>query len=287
MYARNRFDELSGSEFTREDQAEVDRLLRQGLQNLHSDREKVHSEVCLELSHTKRQIPSTDVDQGKSIFVKGHTGELWHPLSHYDLSGGLDVVPAAPITSDINTQKTNPTMLSDEMLLSWTPVFIIRNPILVAQSWYLAESRVGPFDFAGDNWRKRISIRFSRAVFDWYRFRSVDQYVKPIVIDADDLVENERAITELCRLCNMNENCVLYQWDVKGDDPAMSARRRSYIQGLYHSSGVDKSKSAKGITMSTQFAVWQHEYGVDIANTLRKYAEDNMADYLYLKGFKI
>lgn len=178
-------------------------------------------------------------------------------------------------------------MLPDDMMKSWIPVFIIRNPIMTAQSWYRTETRVNPLDLSSFNWRQVLSSSFIRVIFDWYMSLPGDQRSNPIVIDADDLVEDNRAINELCRECGMDENSVLYEWETKQAPSDVNPHFKSYIKDLWNSKGVDKSKSSKGITLDGQYKVWREEFGEDVAKELRTYAEENMDNYLRMKSFKV
>jgi hypothetical protein len=183
--------------------------------------------------------------------------------------------------------KENPSMLPDDMMRSWIPVFIIRNPIMIGQSWYRTETRVKPLDLSSFNWRQLLSSNFIRVIFDWYMSLPEGQRIKPIVIDADDLVEDNRAINELCRQCGMDEHSVLHEWETKQAPSDVDPHFKSYIGDLWNSKGVDKSKSSKGITLDGQYKVWREEFGEDVAEELRAYAGENMDNYMHMKSYKI
>lgn len=178
-------------------------------------------------------------------------------------------------------------MLPDEMMLSWIPVFLIRNPILIGPSWIRAEMRVKTVNVEHVKRVSQLSLAFPRAICEWYKSLPADKRIEPVVIDADDLVENDRAINEVCRRCNMDEKSVIYQWDTKEAGPDVDEHHKSYIQGLWNSKGVDKSKSSKGLTLDGQYEGWCEEFGTEIADELRKYAEDNLESYLYFKGLAV
>lgn len=222
--------------------------------------------------------------QGKPIFLKSHANQLWNPLLHVE-EGALP--DAACIVPENDVVKTNPTMFPDDMMLSWTPVFLIRNPILIGASWIRAENRAEAITVERAKRITKLSLMFPRAVFEWYNKLPENQRSKPVVIDADDLVEDDRAINEVCRRCNMDEKSVIYEWETKEAKPEMDARFKSYIQGLWNSKGVDKSKSSKGITLDGQYKGWCDEFGTEIADLVREFAEDNMDSYLYLKSFAV
>lgn len=64
-----------------------------------------------------------DVFQQRHVILKDHTLLVTPVESTY----GEEVMP------------TNPSIFSDDLMLSWRPIILIRNPILIYESWLRAE----------------------------------------------------------------------------------------------------------------------------------------------------
>lgn len=194
-------------------------------------------------------------------------------------------------------KNTNPTMLPDSFFLGAVPVFIIRHPAMQNESWYRADLRVGPVDITTPIRKMSGDVSNCRKLLEWYEANvpadvAVDEPkrpgpFKPIVIDADDLLENPAAIEELCRRCNFDPAKVAYEWEATGIQPDLDERTVSYLQDLWKSTGVDKSKSSKGVTIEGKYQKWKEEFGDEAADFLKQRAEAVMDDYLYMKARKI
>lgn len=187
--------------------------------------------------------------------------------------------------------KTNPTFLPDDIFTSFIPVFTIRHPALVVESWYRAESRALNLDLSVQTWESNTGYSFLREVYDWFLQNCPDKIQKdanegqgpfhPLIIDADDVLEDEQTIPRLCRLIHMDPSLVPSDWEAQ--ELPTDAWTRSFLQGFLSSTCIDKSKSANGLDLEERYQIWREEFGDGIAQYLIKFTERDLAHYRYLK----
>jgi hypothetical protein len=177
---------------------------------------------------------------------------------------------------------------------------MIRHPALVFESWYIAESRVGPVDLLDKSWSVHTTFRYTRQVFDWFlsksrdctnerqEFSTICHYAKQIIIDADDVIE-ENCLQRLCVMCGMQPDHINYEWEAT-QPPSTSThsdRHLSYMEGLWSSTFIIKSKTSQGLDMAVKHDQWKEKFGVAVANMLYTLVENALADYNYLNDRKI
>ncbi len=195
--------------------------------------------------------------------------------------------------------RTNPTLLSDEMPLSFAPVFLIRHPALVVESYY----RAIDFPSAPDLWRSNApwstSLHFTRALFEWYEAAALSSpsaataeagklsrsKTHPIVVDADDILESD-TVQRLAEMIDMDPEQILQQWDAQSTEGLDPGKKR-YVKGPWDSTGIDMSKSSRGLDLETKFGSWNELHGVDVGEALADLTKGQMGDYMWLKSRKI
>lgn len=225
------------------------------------------------------------------MFLKEHTFYIWEPsrLSQSMWGGPL----SRPFTvqekgsSSVSTEpKTNPTIFPDLWLSKWRPIFLIRHPALTFESWYRAESGARHIDLTDRSWSFYTTYQYSRQLYDWF-LSSGCSTSKPIVVDADDILENGPTIKNLCVAIGMDETKILYKWDTIQAPENAGRRELDFMSGYWSSTSVDSSKSSRGINLETVYTRWEKDFDATVANELRKIVEDSMADYNYLKDKKV
>lgn len=222
--------------------------------------------------------------KGKSCFFKNHTMSTFDPsaLSH-EIYGG-EKAPAMTL-SDNEAPKTNPTLFSDDFCRTWTPVFLIRHPAQMVESFYRAEARVHPVNLERKENQTYISLGYSRQLYDWYINNSD---IKPIVLEADDVLEEGPSMTRMCEQVGMDPARLVHSWAAKEvKDTDVNPFLKSYMEGLWQSTGIDKSKMSKGLTVDGKYLQWKNELGDEIADKLRDMVDKAMDDYNYLYARKL
>ncbi|KAL4728740.1 hypothetical protein ACLX1H_003139 [Fusarium chlamydosporum] len=122
-------------------------------------------------------------------------------------------------------------------------------------------------------------------LYDWFLYNG-SSTSKPIVVDADDILENGPTIKNLCVSIGMDETKILYKWDTIQAPENAGRRELDFMSGYWSSTSVDSSKSSRGIDLETVYARWEKDFDATVANELRRIVENSMADYNYLKDKK-
>lgn len=123
-----------------------------------------------------------------------------------------------------------------------------------------------------------LTLRHSRAVFDWY-LENASKERKPRVIDADDIMNNPAAVRQLCIQTGLDPEAVQYKWDEVHEEDPLMARFKSTINA---SKGIIKGMDARSLDIEAEKAKWTAERGEEEAENLAKYVNDAMSDYYYL-----
>lgn len=185
----------------------------------------------------------------------------------------------------------NPTVFSDEEMLSWQPLFLIRNPIAAYESWLRVEGSPYP-DLTFAIGQIYTTLEHQRKTFDWYQQMSKLRCngKAPMVIDADDLIDRPEVLHKLCSLTGMNRDELVFEWEAKRpmENPSERMKRvERFHSSIWGSTGIDQSKTAKDLDLTTKEAEWSAMFGVELAKVLVERVEQSWPDYEYLKAHKL
>jgi hypothetical protein len=171
--------------------------------------------------------------------------------------------------------RTNPTCLPDDILLSLQPVFQIRNPLLMFPSLTRAVRGIGfPHDLSKD---ASMSMGHSRALYNWYLDQ--EDAAKPVIIDADDVMNNRAAVRQMCVEAGLDPDAVRYEWKTRVEKDPGKAR---FLSTIYASNGILPGLDSKGLTLETETSKWKEEFGEEDSETLAKLVRAAMPDYRYM-----
>ena len=187
-------------------------------------------------------------------------------------------------------------------MLSWQPIILIRNPIAVFESWLRVEGRPYP-EVNSALGRIYTTLKHQRRIFDWYDNRkqnrddALTEAKAPIVLDADDLIEDREALYKLCSSTGMCTDELILEWEAKVNSGAPSEGNLQHLQHLqqfepffrtiWNSTGVDRSKMAKDLDLANKQAEWLAMFGVDRATQLVERVNESWPDYEYLRSFRL
>ncbi|KAL9575999.1 MAG: hypothetical protein Q9212_007482 [Teloschistes hypoglaucus] len=250
--------------------------------------------------------------EGKSMFIKEHISFILDPAvkaASSPLSNGrppqpcprvVDETVQSPADQTSVTERTNPSVLPDSFMRTLSPIIQVRHPALSVSSRYRANCKSrGPPDIFDVDYLLQDLYAAPRMVFDWYsehvypNRKQVPRGAQswPLVVDGEDLVnDNERVISAICSLANLDVQGVENEWqpvseDVKSKQPV---NVQTYLSTLQGSSGVIKSGYKEGdLSIDKEAKKWTEEFGSEIANRLKEIAEAAMEDYLYLRQYRI
>ncbi|KAL1644026.1 hypothetical protein SLS61_008959 [Didymella pomorum] len=219
---------------------------------------------------------------GKQSFIKEHAMLLSGPdkvFSHVYGHDGVELLVLKERDAPDSSQ-TNPSSLPDSLLLSVRPVFQIRHPILMFPSMVRAEQRafgLGAIRPRDPILAVTLTLRHSRALYDWYRNQSSE--ARPQVIDADDIINDRAAVSHVCAAVGLSPDAVQYEWETKEEtDP----KRAVFLSTINSSKGIIPGLAARGLDFDTEKAKWKAEFGNEDGEDIAKFVLDAMPDYIYL-----
>lgn len=227
-------------------------------------------------------MDSLTIRQGKQVFIKEHALLLSGPDKLFSLVYGHDEVEPLVLKEREapDSIHTNPSSLPDSLLLSVRPIFQIRHPILMFPSMVRAEQKA----FSQATIRPRdpilavaLTLRHSRALYDWYRNQSGE--ARPQVIDADDILNDRDAVSHVCTAVGLSPDAVQYEWETKeATDPKMAV----FLSTINSSKGIIPGLAARGLDLDAEKAKWKAEFGDEDGEDIAKFVLDAMPDYMYL-----
>ncbi len=202
---------------------------------------------------------------------------------------------AAELESSLSSSpRTNPTLLSDDTLLSFAPVFLIRHPALVAESYYRAKGSLSAADLRQSNAPFSTNLRFTRALYEWYEAAAASPPAtdsnsqrrrRPILVDADDLLEGD-TVQRLATALGMDPAQILRQWEPQSTE-GLAPDKKPFVQDMWESTCIDKSKSAKGLDLEAKLKSWNELHGDEMGKVLADLTVSRMEDYMWLKSRKL
>ncbi|KAK4629745.1 Pyrrolopyrazine biosynthesis cluster protein F [Fulvia fulva] len=236
---------------------------------------------------------SSAAEENRCILLKEHTFYIWEPARLLQsMWGGPSKQPSFTVIEKesgdvLDIVKTNPTIFPDSFLRSWRPIFLIRHPAVSFESWYRAESGAQHVDITDKSWAFYTTFRYQRELYDWFLTNQTDAQSVPLIIDADDMLEDPTTINRLCELLNMDPTHVPSTWNAVEPEENASKRTMRFMGGYWESTTIDKSKSSRGLDIAKRYVLWQNEFGTEVADELLRLVEKATADYTYLKSRKI
>ncbi|KAL8890256.1 MAG: hypothetical protein Q9192_005896 [Flavoplaca navasiana] len=196
--------------------------------------------------------------------------------------------------------KTNPTVLPDSFVRTLSPIFQIRHPAISIPSFYRAVTSITPEkDLESQEFHTNCSLAWPRITFDWFcehvypqRRETLRGHTSwPLVVDGDDLLnENERVITAICSLAQLDPTGIVKTWNPISEEIQQHQpdHIRRFLSTLQASNGIIKSGlKGEDIVIEEEAQKWVKEFGHEIANKLKEAVEASMEDYLYLAQFRI
>ncbi|KAM3456648.1 hypothetical protein MY3296_001603 [Beauveria thailandica] len=251
-----------------------------------------------------QQLLDVADQQDKMAVTKEHAPFIMSPAAVSDFLYGIqddaepwkvNVPERYRVASRPPGLQPNPSALPDEFLLQCTPAFLIRHPALAFPSYYRVNLLYCDGDMAKlENERvpyvaRACTLCWTRQLYDWYAeawTAQGRQAKEPIVLDADDMVQDSLVVLRFCHLVGLDRALAKFHWDPVGKDEqgGVSAVTR---QTLYSSSGITKGKSFQGLTIEGEAEKWKAEFGELVGNRIEGWVRAAMPDYTYLVSKKL
>lgn len=239
--------------------------------------------------------------QGKDVFVSEHLNWLIEPIVEVRWiqadNANMDNVNSLMIESlkepyGKERSQLNQTVFPDKWLMSWRPTILIRHPALVFPSLYRTSVDTEGKEAASRDPRQasEMTWRWSRNLYDFYRQKyeqepSVEDGPQwPIILDADDLINDPGVVTQYCRIVGLDPDKLKYEWSAasQGDLTKMNPVKRRMLSTLSESTGIVKGKTSAGLDIKEEAKKWKLEFGNQEGQRIETCVRAAMPDYEYL-----
>ncbi|KKK15683.1 hypothetical protein ARAM_006621 [Aspergillus rambellii] len=145
--------------------------------------------------------------------------------------------------------------------------------------------------------REAFTLRWTRNLYDWYvsawekmhhhhhHHPGEEQKKTPIILDADDVLNNPELVLRFCDLVGLDSTRVQFTWKPAGQEQLEkeAAIRLITRSTLFASSGINaQGKTFEGLSMEGEVAKWKQEFGDVEGAKLERWVKDAMPDYEYL-----
>lgn len=175
---------------------------------------------------------------------------------------------------------TNPTVVPDSIMESLQPIVQIRNPMLSFPSMTRASRGVGyNTSIASD---PSMTYEYSRKTYDWYL--NNDSAAEPLIIDADEVMNDRGAICEMCIRSGLDPDAVCYEWETKEEPDPL---KKVFLSTIGSSTGILPGLDSKGLSLEEETVKWKKEFGEEEGAVLARRVEAAMPDYEYLRSRRI
>lgn len=187
-------------------------------------------------------------------------------------------------TGNDDSDNDNPTLLPTRFLRGLTPVLLIRHPALVFESILRVSGPTMGANVSDAEFPIEASFRWLRVLYDWF----VAHSIRPIVINADEIIAHPTIVQQLCKQLQLDPSGVRLSWDPMPQSTleGQSSYQQHFFSTIHSSSGVraDKHSAAQGETIDRDVMIrkWQDVYGLEAATALWSFVDAAMPDYEYL-----
>ncbi|WEW58124.1 hypothetical protein PRK78_003591 [Emydomyces testavorans] len=290
-----------------------------GIQHKHirdwAEDERTQTRQCFQECFDKVEAHLCQAEkEGKITFIKEHSYVILDPVYQSKFHFGADSVSEPEWVVNIPERYgTNPTksegnitVLPDQFLDTWKPIFLIRHPALMFPSFYRALgdiSKLEGTDFSADKEevRRPLDLRMSlycpRTLYDWYAKRlgktgdSANQGdAWPIVVDADDVINSPEIVVKLGDMMGLDRDRLQFTWGetkVETHGDLFGKRAERMLDTLPSSNGIIKEKAAVNLDIDVEAKKWREEFGERMGQTMEGWVRAAMPDYEYLKERKL
>ncbi|KAI0438732.1 hypothetical protein F4803DRAFT_533920 [Xylaria telfairii] len=237
-------------------------------------------------------------EDGQKIFVKEHVSFLNSPYFEQEYAYGkaqdclLETAQARGHAQSTRSS-LNLTSLPDEFLKTWYPTFLIRHPALMFPSLYRTALKGVELDGKGRNQPEPYDVegtlKFARALYDFYSNHFGVNSQWPILLDADDVIASPELVMRYAKIVGLDPEKLRFSWEKASQEQIDKMRNAEKIMlsSINASTGVDKGKMAGNINIDTEAEKWRKEFGEEGGNKLERWVRGAMSDYEYLRSKRL
>jgi len=176
---------------------------------------------------------------------------------------------------------TNHSALPDAFLLSVTPVFMIRDPMLMIPSFCRTIENIIPAKLAIS------TLLWTRRMYEWYvakdpRF-APSSGKRPIVINSADFMTSKDMRDQIAVAMGLDPEKVVTSWPAMTEEEKKAESSTSVRMGqtLLSSTHLMAKKADVG---DESWEKWKAEWGEEGANVLKQTVDQEMAHWAFLKS---
>jgi hypothetical protein len=235
-------------------------------------------------------------EESKILFNKDHVSFMVNPAAHSAYLHG-DIQPDLKREMEVKVKQghlsehspLNPTVLPDDFLRSFQPIFLIRHPALLIPSRLRAH-----YDTLGRGHSKTeldliMSLHWQRDLWQFYaekptvEFQTNGHIQFPIILDADDIITNPELVIGVASAMGLDPDLVKFQWNKVEDDKVGDKKKFRYWSSMRASTGILKDKAAgASLDISLEVKKWEAEFGAETARNIETWVQLAMPHYDYL-----
>lgn len=194
----------------------------------------------------------------------------------------------------------NNTVLPDEFLRLFRPIFLIRHPAMMFPSLFRATRDLNFENGPPEERKVSMNALSVRRIYDWFvrefeqagsasSSSSQDDGTWPVILDADDVINNPAVILRLCDLTGLDKTKLCFEWEQATPDEAntMHPTEKRMLSTLRTSNGIMKDKSAGTVDIDAEAKKWREEFGEEEAAMLEQCVHDAMPHYDFMKARRL
>lgn len=249
--------------------------------------------------------------ENKIAFVKDHCYHMTEPTAQARFLFGPESVKKPPWTvqvpgtyGSLSRSSLDETVLPDELLKTWRPIFLIRHPALVFPSYYHTV-----IDLQGQERAKTLeaeldmdmTLHWMRTLYDFYAQQpgtpgsgseSEPDTSFPLVLDADDVMTEPAVLVRFCELVGLDPAKLRFSWEPAGVEESGLPKNdtgRRFLSTLLASGGIVKEKTSAGMDLdiSAEAEKWKEEFGEREGERMEKWVRAAMPDYDYMEARRL
>ncbi|KAM0549201.1 hypothetical protein ACHAPJ_009510 [Fusarium lateritium] len=228
--------------------------------------------------------------EGQLVLFKEHALLLNHPFYESEFAHGKGTTVGEPTVLGSGKRSVlNKTVLSDELLRTFKPTFLIRHPALTLASMYrAARSDALNREHKEPSLVEQSSI-WIRTLFDFYQAQHDNGGERPLVLDADDMMTSPELMLKYAKVAGLDPDKLRFSWEKATQEALneMSAMAKMMLSSLNASDKVDLGKVAGDIDIDKEAAKWRNEFGDEGGDKLESWVRAAMPDYEYMRSKRL
>jgi hypothetical protein len=234
--------------------------------------------------------------QEKIAFFREHSISILDPVAQYCFYSGtsIDNEEPWPAISPENNNTThsaqNRTLLPDDFLRQWYPIFVIRHPASAFSSYYRVLK-------ASDSSAEKI-LQQATMVNTYHWTRTLYELYKQtfgicgIILDADDVVANPHLLINVAKRVGLDSSKLKFTWKATSSEEEIAAKtvqdpqHLEFMDTLDRSTGVIKGGARVVVDLGEMGGAWREEFGDEEGKRLEGWVRAAMDDFRYLERNK-